>query len=72
MGKISTNARGVENRPAPNDSLLWGGIPIPDLYAREGHFVWILGMLLTLFSREIAQALFGVNEGAEQNEPARA
>ena len=28
-----------------------------DLYAREGHFVWILGMLLVLFSREIAERL---------------
>lgn len=50
----------------------WVVFRYQDLYAREGHFVWILGMLLTLFSREMAQALFGVNKGAEQDEPARA
>lgn len=43
-----------------------------DLYPREGYFVWIFGMLLTLFSREITQALVGLDERGEHHEPARA
>ncbi len=50
----------------------WVVFRYQDLYAREGHFVWILGMLLTLFSREIKPTLFGVNERGEPDEPARA
>lgn len=43
----------------------WVVFRYQDLYAREGHFVWILGMLLTLFSGEIKRTLFGVNERGE-------
>ncbi|MGO9591890.1 MAG: hypothetical protein ACLP3K_17820 [Candidatus Acidiferrales bacterium] len=38
------------------------------LYPREGHFVWIIGMLLVLFSRELSRGddrIRAMNSGAE-------
>jgi hypothetical protein len=38
------------------------------LYPREGHFVWIIGMLLVLFSRELSRSddrIRGMNSAAE-------
>jgi hypothetical protein len=41
-----------------------------EIYPREGHFVWIFGILLTLFSRELARAFAANFERGGQREPA--
>ena len=33
----------------------WAVFVYEKLYPREGYFVWIIGMLLVLFSRELAR-----------------
>ncbi len=41
-----------------------------DIYPREGYFVWIFGILLTLFSRELARAFAANFEQGGHSEPA--